>query len=99
MKKLIGRLLIVVPSVALQVAWYVLLFTIVNLGLHGYLGDILTVVFSILSVIFVLYLVSKRDEGAYKIIWIIIRLTFFASSHSGCFNQIKVSDTFTFYVY
>ena len=71
MKKILGRILIVLPPVALQIAWYVMLFAVIDKGLYGYLGDIITIVFTVLAVLFVLILVSKREESSYKILWII----------------------------
>lgn len=71
MKKILGRILIVLPPIALQVAWYVLLFTVLDKIFNGYLGDIITIVFTVLAVVFVLYLVSKREESSYKLLWVI----------------------------
>ncbi len=71
MKKIIGRILIVLPAIALQVAWYVMLFTFINSELNGYLSDIFTVLFTLLAVVFVVYLVSKRGESSYKLLWTI----------------------------
>ena len=76
MKRILGRVLIILPAVLLQIAWYVLLFTVGNDLLGGYLGEILTIAFMLLSVGFVLYLVQKRDESSYKILWIIVLFTF-----------------------
>ena len=71
MKKIIGRVLVVLPPIALQAAWYVLLFTVLNKIFNGYLTDIITVVFTILAFFFVLYLVTKRGESSYKLLWVI----------------------------
>ena len=71
MKKILGRILIVLPPVALQAAWYVLLFAVIDKGLYGYLGDIITIVFTVLAVLFVLFLITKREESSYKLLWVI----------------------------
>lgn len=75
MKKIIGRILIVLPPVLLQIAWYVILFGVIDQGLNGSLGDIITIVFTALAVLFVLMLVSKREESSYKLLWVIAILT------------------------
>ena len=71
MKKIIGRVVVVLIPVILQIAWYVMLFAVIDRGLYGYLGDIITIVFTILAVLFVLMLVSKREESSYKLLWVI----------------------------
>jgi len=76
MKRIVGRVLVVLPAILLQVGWYILLFTVINKGLGGYLGEILTIAFMLLSIGFVLYLVQKRDESSYKILWIIVLFAF-----------------------
>ena len=71
MKKIIGRILVVLPPVLLQIAWYILLFAVLDKGLNGNLGDIVTIVFTVLAFVFVIYLVSKREESSYKLLWVI----------------------------
>lgn len=71
MKKILGRVLIVLPAVLLQAGWYVFLFAALNRWVGGYLGDIITVVFTLLAVVYVLHLVSKREESSYKLLWVI----------------------------
>lgn len=75
MKKILGRILIVLPAVALQAVWYVLIFTVLSEWLGGYLTDIITVVFTVLAVVFTLYLVTKREESSYKLLWVIAILS------------------------
>ncbi|MCR5544547.1 MAG: cardiolipin synthase [Eubacterium sp.] len=72
MKKIFGRVIVVVPAIAVQVAWYILLFGILNRILNQHLADIINVIFTILAVVFVLYLITKRDESSYKILWVIV---------------------------
>ncbi|MCR4658109.1 MAG: cardiolipin synthase [Lachnospiraceae bacterium] len=74
MKKIFGRILVVVPALFLQIVWYVLLFGGLDRFMKGHLKDLLNTVFTILAVVFVLYLVSKRDEGSYKLVWVIVIL-------------------------
>ncbi len=71
MKKIIGRVLVVLLPVILQIAWYIMLFAVIDRSLYGYLGDIITIVFTVLAVLFVLMLVSKREESSYKLLWVI----------------------------
>ena len=74
MKRIIGRVLIVLPAVLLQILWYVLVVLVLNKFMGGNLGIVLRAVFTVLAIIFVIYLVSKRDESSYKILWIIVIL-------------------------
>ncbi len=71
MKPIILRVLVVLPAVLLQALWlYVLL------GWLAPWAAVINAVLSILAFIFVLYLITKRDEGTYKIIWLLLILTF-----------------------
>ena len=74
MKKIIGRILIVLPAVLLQILWYVAVIMLLNKWVGGNLGIILRAVFTVLGVLFVIYLVSKRDESSYKMLWVIVIL-------------------------
>ena len=76
MKKILGRIVVVLPAIALQVGWFVLLYMLLNRLLGGHLGSIISEVFTLLGVLFVLYLVSKRDESSYKLLWTIVILVF-----------------------
>lgn len=75
MKRVLGRLLIVLPAIALQIGWYFLLLFILNKGLGGRLSDILTVSGTVIAFVIVLVLVSKREESSYKLLWTIVVLT------------------------
>ena len=72
MKKILGRLIIVVPAVLLQVFWYLVLLGLMNNLLNEHLGDVLNAVFSVLAAIFVTGLVAKREESAYKLLWVML---------------------------
>ncbi|WP_026669670.1 cardiolipin synthase [Butyrivibrio sp. AE3006] len=76
MKKILGRILLVVPAIALQVFWYVLLFGGLDTVVGGHLGNVIQILFTVLAVIFVLVLISRRDESSYKILWIVVILGF-----------------------
>ena len=76
MKKVLGRVLIVLPAIILQIAWYVLIMGVLNNLLGGHLGDIVSVIFTILAIIFVTELVVKRDESSYKLLWVILIVAF-----------------------
>ncbi len=67
MKKILGRLLVVLPILALQVLWFVLIFYLLS-----DFSELLIVILEILSVVFSLYIIMKRDEGTYKILWLIV---------------------------
>lgn len=70
-KNILLRIVGLVPPILLQLAWFILIFTF----LSKYI-EVLTFVLLALSFLFVLYLVSAREETSYKIMWLIITLTF-----------------------
>lgn len=72
MKKILGRIIIVVPAVVLQTLWYFIMLGLLNDLFHEQLGNILNALFSILAVVFVTGLVSKRDESSYKLLWVMV---------------------------
>lgn len=72
MKKIIGRVLIVVPAIALQIFWYLVVLGFLNKLFHERLADVLNVLCSILAAVFVTGLVTKRDESSYKLLWVMI---------------------------
>ena len=72
MKKVLGRIVIVVPAIALQTLWYFIMLGFLNDLFHEHLGDILNALFSILAVVFVTGLVAKRDESSYKLLWVMV---------------------------
>ena len=72
MKKIIGRIVIVVPALVLQAAWYVFVITWLNKVFNGYLADAAAFLFAVLAIIFVTSLVSRRDESSYKMLWAIV---------------------------
>lgn len=72
MKKIVGRILIVVPAIALQTFWYFIMLGLLNNLFHEHLEDILNALFSILAVVFVTGLVAKRDESSYKLLWVML---------------------------
>ncbi len=73
-KKILGRILVVVPAVALQIFWCYILLGGLDRVLDGNLSKVIRIVFAVLAVIFVLSLVSKRDESSYKLLWTIVIL-------------------------
>ena len=70
MGKIMRRVLIVIPAVALQVLWHVLLVK----WLAPYAPLIVSLV-SVAAVFMVLFIVIKRDESTYKLLWLLIILT------------------------
>lgn len=71
MKKIIRRVLAILPAVLLQVLWLHILFE----WLAPW-AAVINFVLSILSFLFVLYLITKQDESTYKILWLLVILTF-----------------------
>lgn len=74
MKKILGRILIVIPAIALQVFWYSVLFGFLDELFDQQLWTLMNGLFSVMAVIFVTALVAKRDESSYKLIWVIVIL-------------------------
>ena len=72
MKKILGRIFIVLPAITLQAMWYMVLLGFLNDLFNEHLGDILNALFSILAVVFVTGIVAKRDESSYKLLWVMI---------------------------
>lgn len=71
MEKIIRRILSIIPAVLLQLVWLIIL--------SGWLAPwaaVLEFILSLLAVLFVLYLITKQDEGTYKILWLLVLLTF-----------------------
>ena len=75
MKKIFGRVLIVMPAILLQGLWYYVILVLLNNLFFGYLGYILNALLSILAVVFVSMLVTQRDESSYKLLWVIVILS------------------------
>lgn len=72
MKKIFGRMMVVVPAIFLQLVWYLLLLGALNSLFGGNLGKFLNGLFYVLAFIFVLQLIYRRDESSYKILWIVV---------------------------
>ena len=71
MKKIMRRVLTIIPAVAVQGLWIYLLLK----WLHPYTA-LITTILSIFSFFFVLYVITRRDESTYKILWLLVILTF-----------------------
>ena len=74
LKKILGRVLVVIPAIALQVFWFYIFLGGLDKIMQGRLVNIINLLLGILAVLFVLNLISKRDESSYKILWIIVIL-------------------------
>ncbi len=70
MKKTFVRLLVIIPVIAIQALWLVLLIR----WLSPY-SAVINFILSIFAAFFVLYIITKRDESTYKILWLLIILT------------------------
>ena len=71
MKKVLNRIILIFPAILFKILWYLVLLTIVK----DYI-PLFVQILSIISVILVLYIVCKREESSYKIIWLILILVF-----------------------
>ena len=72
MKKIIGRIIIVIPALALQVFWFYLTLGLLNKVTKGHLGEIINGIFTVLAVFFVARLIARRDESSYKLLWVLV---------------------------
>ena len=70
MGKIIRRILVVIPAVALQALWIILLAR----WLAPY-ATFIALALSIAAFLLVLFIVVKRDEGTYKLLWLLVILT------------------------
>ena len=70
MRKILNRILIVIPAVALQALWLLLLTK--WLAPHS---TLIASLLSIVAVFLVLFIVIKRDESTYKLLWLLVILT------------------------
>lgn len=70
MRKILNRILIVIPAVALQALWLLLL----TKWLAPY-SALIASLLSIVAVFLVLFIVIKRDESTYKLLWLLVILT------------------------
>lgn len=75
MKKILARIMIVIPAIILQMVWYFIALGWLNNLFREHLWEILNALFSVLAVIFVTGLVAKRDESSYKLLWVMVIVT------------------------
>lgn len=71
MKKVIRRVLAILPAIALQFVWFYILAKFLASWTM-----LINVALSVLSLLFVLYLITKHGEGSYKTLWLLVILAF-----------------------
>ena len=71
-KKIFARMLIVLPAIILQVLWYLIMLGLLKDLFNEHLRDLLNALLSILAVVFVTGIVTKRDESSYKLLWVMV---------------------------
>lgn len=71
MKKIIRRILAIIPAVLVQVLWILLL-----MDWLAPWAAVIELVLAILSLLFVLYMITKRGEGTYKMLWLLVIMAF-----------------------
>ena len=74
MKKILGRIIIVIPAIALQIVWFYLTLSFLRKITGGYIVDIVNGLFTVLAVFFVTRLIARRDESTYKL-YMVLRIT------------------------
>ena len=67
MKKIIHRILAILPAVLIQLAWYYILLR----WLAPY-SALLTLLLSLLGFIYVMTVIVKNDDSTYKILWLLV---------------------------
>ncbi len=67
--KAVKRVIGIIPAMAVQILWYMTLFRWLTPW-----STAISQILSVLAVIFILYLITSNDDGAYKILWIVIIL-------------------------
>ncbi len=107
MKKILGRILVIIPAIALQVLWYYLILGGLDKVMQGHLSDAINVIFTVLAVLFVLSLVTRRDESSYKLLWVIVILAmpilgsilyfFLGNKHTGKNLKAKLNKSAEFF--
>lgn len=70
MGKIMRRVLIIVPAAALQVLWHLMLIK----WLSPY-APLIVSALSVVAFFLVLYIITKRDESTYKLLWLLVILT------------------------
>lgn len=70
-KKMLKRIIIALPAIILQLIW----FYILGKWLAPY-ATIITIIIELLAFIYVLYILTSITEGTYKILWLILILSF-----------------------
>lgn len=70
-KKILRRILLTIPAIVLQIAWFVIL----GKWLSPY-ATIISIVVEVFAFIFVMYLMVAITEGTYKILWLMVILAF-----------------------
>lgn len=71
MNRILRRVFTVLPAVLIQALWLYILFT----WLAPW-ATLINAALSVLALLFVLYLITKQDESTYKILWLLVILTF-----------------------
>ena len=97
-RKLIRRILLAIPAIILQIAWFVILAR----WLAPY-ATLVSVVVEIFAFIFVMYLMVAITEGTYKILWLMVILAlpvtggilylFFGDKRSGKPLRKKIENS------
>lgn len=71
MKKIIHRIIAILPAILIQLGWYYILLT----WLSPY-STLLTILLSLLGFIYMMTVIVKNDDSTYKILWLLVLLIF-----------------------
>ena len=72
MKKIFGRVLLVIPAIAVQAAWFYFLLVNISGVMDEHIVNAIQAVLTVLAVLFVTNLIAKRDESSYRILWVLV---------------------------
>lgn len=71
MKKIIHRIIAILPAILIQIAWYYILIR----WLSPY-SAFLTLLLSLLGFLYMMTVIVKNDDSTYKILWLLVLLIF-----------------------
>lgn len=71
MNKILRRVFTIIPAILLQALWLYLLFSVLAPW-----APAISFLLSVMAFLLVLYIITKREESTYKVVWLLLILTF-----------------------
>lgn len=66
MKKIIKRILAILPAIIIQLLWYMALFKWLSRW-----ANLISGILSLFAFLYILYIITKEDDGTYKMLWLL----------------------------